>query len=150
MQAPCFILAWRTLKHVSHISLPSWERSHIPDPSRHNLSRWCSVSFPLGWDMLCSPSFFQVTVKNSTLHIQQSNRAAISVAFSNEWVVNRQVPMDEVPDQELEVTSSKLKPARTEVAQRPVYRWAWGDAPEMFVVFLVELWITYTYKWYSI
>lgn len=27
---------------------------------------------------------------------------------------NWQVPMEEVPDQELEVTSSKLKPARTE------------------------------------
>ena len=32
-----------------------------------------------------------------------------------------QVPMEEVPDQELEVTSSKLKPARTE-ATRPTIR----------------------------
>lgn len=51
--------------------------------------------------------------------------------------------MDEVPDQELEVTSSKLKPARTEVAKWrwrwPVYRWGFGDAPENFVVLLVEL-----------
>ena len=31
-----------------------------------------------------------------------------------------QVPMEEVPDQELEVTSSKLKPARTE-ATRPLF-----------------------------